>query len=536
MQMDRFTTLAQQVLATAQSTAAERANATLTPLHLLGAMLADRSGITHSIIEKAGLQGERVQQVVASELDHLPTVSGDVGPPQTALETIQVINAAEKQSREMGDSFVSTEHLLLGLTDVKSNASELLNTVGLDRRRVLEAIQALRKASGVENVNDPNAESTYEALEEVRHRPRREGPAGQARPGDRARRGDPPLHAGAQPPHEEQPRAHRRARRRQDRHRRGPRPAHRQRRLPRRRCASRGSSRSTSASSSPGRSSAASSRSASRRSSARSTACEGQGHPLHRRAAHDRRRRRRRGRRLRRQPAQARPRPRRAALHRRDDPRRVPQAHREGRRVRAPLPAGLRRRAVGRGHDRDPPRPQAALRGAPRRAHPGRRARGRGDAEPPLHRRPLPARQGDRPPRRGGLAPAHRERLDARRARRAAAPDHAARDRARGAQARDRRGVEEAARRDRGGAGRARRAQPRARPRSGKSRRRSSTRSRPSRRRSTAKHTELEQAQRRGDLETAARIQYGELRELDAAARRRRGEARERDRRRATRS
>ena len=74
----------------------------------------------------------------------------------------------------------------------------------------------------------------------------------------------------------------------------------------------------------------------------------GEHHPLHRRAAHDRRRRRGRGRRRRGEPAQADAGARRAALHRRDDARRVPQAHREGRRARAPLPAGVRRRAVGR--------------------------------------------------------------------------------------------------------------------------------------------------------------------------------------------
>ena len=65
--------------------------------------------------------------------------------------------------------------------------------------------------------------------------------------------------------------------------------------------------------------------------------------------------------------------------------------------ARAPLPAGVRRRAVGRGHHRHPPRPQGALRGAPRRAHPGRRARRRGRAVRPLPHRPVPARQGHRP-------------------------------------------------------------------------------------------------------------------------------------------
>ena len=98
------------------------------------------------------------------------------------------------------------------------------------------------------------------------------------------------------------------------------------------------------------------------------------GHHLHRRAAHDRRRRRRRGRDGRRQHDQADAGPRRAAHDRRHHARRVPQVHREGPRARAPLPAGVRGRAVGRGHHRHPARPEGALRGAPRRAHPGRRA------------------------------------------------------------------------------------------------------------------------------------------------------------------
>ena len=76
------------------------------------------------------------------------------------------------------------------------------------------------------------------------------------------------------------------------------------------------------------------------------------------------------------------------------------------------------RRADRRGHDLDPARPARALRGPPRRAHPGRRAGRRGDALAPLHHRPLPARQGDRPRRRGVRGDPHRDRLDAAGARR----------------------------------------------------------------------------------------------------------------------
>ena len=153
--------------------------------------------------------------------------------------------------------------------------------------------------------------------------------------------------------------------------------------------------------------------------------------PLHRRAAHDRRGGCGRGRGRSGGPAEADARARRAARCRRDDARRVPQAHREGRRPRAALPARFRRRAVGRGNDRDPARAQGALRGAPRRRDPGLRSRRRRRSLGPVRKRPLSPRQGDRPRGRGRLAPADGDRLVARRARRGRAARPSARDRAR---------------------------------------------------------------------------------------------------------
>ena len=108
-----------------------------------------------------------------------------------------------------------------------------------------------------------------------------------------------------------------------------------------------------------------------------------------------------------------------------------------------------------RGHDRDPARPEGALRGPPRRAHPGQRADRRRDALAPLHRRPLPARQGDRPDRRGGLEDPHRDRLAADRDRRGRPPRDAARDRAHLAAQGEGRGLQGAPRGDRARARRA---------------------------------------------------------------------------------
>ena len=169
------------------------------------------------------------------------------------------------------------------------------------------------------------------------------------------------------------------------------------------------------------------------------------GHHVHRRAAHRRRRGRGRGRDGRRQHAQADAGPRRAADGRRDHAGRVPRADREGPRAGAALPAGLRRRAIGRGHDRDPARPQGPLRGAPQGADLRRRAGRGGDPVRPLHHRALPAGQGDRPGRRGRVPAADGDRLPSGRDRRAAAQRRPDEDGGDGAGAGDRPGQQGAA-------------------------------------------------------------------------------------------
>jgi len=164
MRMDRFTTLAQQALASAQELAQQHAHAELLPLHVLSALLAEQGGIARSIIEKAGVSAEQIAQVAERELQRLPTVSGDTGQLRTSQQLMEVLNKADQHASQLGDSYVSTEHLLLALADVKSDAKEVLSVYKLDHQTLLEAIKSLRHASGVQNVNDPDAESTYEAL------------------------------------------------------------------------------------------------------------------------------------------------------------------------------------------------------------------------------------------------------------------------------------------------------------------------------------------------------------------------------------
>ena len=157
-------------------------------------------------------------------------------------------------------------------------------------------------------------------------------------------------------------------------------------------------------------------------------------HPVHRRAPQPRRRRRRRGRDRRRLDPQAGARARRAADDRRDDARRVPQVPRARLGAGAPLPADPRRRADDRADRRDPARAARPLRAAPQGADHRRGAARRRRTRQPLHLRPLPARQGDRPDRRGRLAHAHQ--VDDRR--RPPTASSRARSRRRGARRRPR--------------------------------------------------------------------------------------------------
>jgi len=162
MQMDRFTTLAQQVLAHAQSMAVTASHAELTPLHLLAAMLEETDGVAGSILARAGIDGGRLREVTTAALSRLPTVTGTT--PKPSSDFMQVMANAEKFARDMKDQYVSTEHLLLALTDTRSEAREALSVCGADTGNLREAIKQIRTASGVTNVTDPGAESNYEAL------------------------------------------------------------------------------------------------------------------------------------------------------------------------------------------------------------------------------------------------------------------------------------------------------------------------------------------------------------------------------------
>jgi ATP-dependent Clp protease ATP-binding subunit ClpB len=163
MQADRFTIRAQEAVAAAARMAQERRNPQVTPEHLLAGLLEDREGIVVSVLRKLGADPVAVGREVASAVTGLPVVTGagDNGSGPSS-DLTAVLRRAEAQARTLADDYVSTEHLLLGLSAQPGRAGEALRRAGATAERLLAALAEVR---GPHRVSDQNPEGRYQALE-----------------------------------------------------------------------------------------------------------------------------------------------------------------------------------------------------------------------------------------------------------------------------------------------------------------------------------------------------------------------------------
>ena len=157
MQADRFTIKSQEALAAAQKLAAAKRNTQVDPLHLLVSLLEQEGGIVVPVLRRANADPEAVRRRANEGLDALPTVTGQAtqAPPLDA-RTIDTLNRADDEARGFGDEYVSTEHLLLAL------AGDPKIDVGAARDALADAVQSVR---GPHRVTDQNPEDKYQALE-----------------------------------------------------------------------------------------------------------------------------------------------------------------------------------------------------------------------------------------------------------------------------------------------------------------------------------------------------------------------------------
>ncbi|MFN4242550.1 MAG: ATP-dependent chaperone ClpB [Tepidisphaerales bacterium] len=161
MRFDRFTLKAQEAVQSAQELAREKDHAELKPLHLLAALLAeDESGVVAPLLDRIGVNRARIVQLVESELDRLPRATGTQMTLSRSLQS--VFDSAAKEAGRLKDEYVSTEHLMLALTQVDSEARELLKLNAVTHEAILSALKDVR---GGQRVTDQNPEDKYQALQ-----------------------------------------------------------------------------------------------------------------------------------------------------------------------------------------------------------------------------------------------------------------------------------------------------------------------------------------------------------------------------------
>jgi ATP-dependent Clp protease ATP-binding subunit ClpB len=160
----RFTIKAQEALQNAQEVAAKKNHGELKGLHLLAALLEDEQSLVVPVLERSGVNLEKLDDALEAELDHIPPIiaSSTVGQLYLSQELMKVLDQAAKIAAQQKDEFVSCEHLLLALLDVPGTARSILEKFGVRRETAFRILAQLR---GSTRVTDETPESKFQVLE-----------------------------------------------------------------------------------------------------------------------------------------------------------------------------------------------------------------------------------------------------------------------------------------------------------------------------------------------------------------------------------
>jgi ATP-dependent Clp protease ATP-binding subunit ClpB len=159
---DRLTVKSQEAVQAASGHAAENGNPEVLPLHLMAALLEDREGVVIPVLEKVGVPVEQLLSGVNAAIAKLPKVQGG-GQPGMSAALQKVLEQGFKEAENFKDEYVSTEHLLLALSKAKNDPVQLaLTALGGTHEAILKALSAVR---GSQRVTDQNPEGKFQALE-----------------------------------------------------------------------------------------------------------------------------------------------------------------------------------------------------------------------------------------------------------------------------------------------------------------------------------------------------------------------------------
>jgi len=160
---EKLTVKSQQAMQQAQAHAAEFGNPEIQPVHLLLALVEDREGVVPSVLEKIGLPIERLESDLHQIEEKLPRVAGSSAQPGLGQALNKTLEQSFREAANFKDEYVSTEHLLLGIAHQKGDAArEALVALGATKDAILRALTAVR---GSQRVTDQNPEGKFQALE-----------------------------------------------------------------------------------------------------------------------------------------------------------------------------------------------------------------------------------------------------------------------------------------------------------------------------------------------------------------------------------
>ncbi len=157
--MENLTRKVQDALVAAEQEAVARSNQFVTPLHILFALLNQKDGMLPSIISKSALNLPNAVADTKAELEKIPQVSG--GEMQLSPDSRKLIMFAGNKAKEMGDSYISVEHLLTAFHVIGGEPAKLLNKWGLDNNAIMTLVRGIK---GNNRADSENPEETYDAL------------------------------------------------------------------------------------------------------------------------------------------------------------------------------------------------------------------------------------------------------------------------------------------------------------------------------------------------------------------------------------
>src|ERR1700704_4672711 len=162
MRIDKYTQKMQEGLQAAQDLASQANHPEITNEHFLSALLDQGEGITRPLLEKIGANVDQLRERLRSELDHRPKIHGAAADLRLSNELRTVLESAEKEMSKLKDEFTSAEHYLLALAGANVPVAKLLKDLGVTRDKLMQGLQQVR---GSQRVTDQNPEGKYQTLE-----------------------------------------------------------------------------------------------------------------------------------------------------------------------------------------------------------------------------------------------------------------------------------------------------------------------------------------------------------------------------------